>query len=102
MISVIVQRPPADTPGPDITDPLLTAEQAAVERGRIEIDTNGTNREMVTVSGPHRLWVHPGALVEYHGRRQTWRGMVRRCAVVISRQGEGFTADRNLELEREP
>ena len=33
-----MQRGQADRPGPDIVDPLLSAESAAVERGRIEID----------------------------------------------------------------
>jgi len=101
MIAVTVQRAPGDKPGPDITDPLLTADPAAVERGRNEIDAVCTNRATGTCSGPHRLFVQPGALVEYQGLRETWRGMVRRCAITITRDGDSFSATRSLEIERE-
>lgn len=101
MISIIVERSPADRTGEDIVDPLLTSETAALERGRNEIDANSTDRNMVTVTGPHRRWVPPGSLVEYHGRRATWRGKIIRCAITITRDGDSFTADRSLEMERE-
>jgi len=102
MIAVIVQRQPANKPGPDITDPLITSENAARERGRNEIDNNSTNRALVNLTGPHRLFVPTGTLVEYLGRRSSWRGMTRRCAITLSRDGDGFTGDRSLEAEREP
>ena len=102
MQSIIVQRQPADRPGPDISDPLLTAPHAARERGRIEIDREGTDRKLVSVAGPHRAWLAPGSLVEYQGRRGTWRGMVRRVGVSITRAEGEFRADHTLELEREP
>lgn len=100
MISIIVERPPANRTGPDITDPLLVTEAAALERGRTEIDANCSDRATVSVSGPHRRWVRPGALVEFHGRRSTWRGIVTRCALTITRDGDNFTATRSLEIER--
>ena len=102
MIQITVQRQPADTPGPDITDQLLTSEPAARERGRVEIDKNSTSRVMVTVSGPYRSWLAPGSLVAYHGRRGSFPALVRRCALTISRDGETFSATRSIELEREP
>jgi len=34
MISIIVERAPADRTGDDIVDPLITSEPAARERGR--------------------------------------------------------------------
>lgn len=95
-----MQRAPADRPGPDITDPLLTSETAALERGRTEIDANCSDRATVSVSGPHRRWVQAGALVEFHGRRSTWKGIVNRCALTITRDGDNFTATRSLEIER--
>lgn len=101
MILINVQRSPADTPGPDIASPLLTSELAARERGRVEIDHESTNRLMVAASGPCRGWVAPGSLVEYHGRRGTWRGLVIRCGITISRSEGGITAERHLEIERE-
>lgn len=102
MISIIVQRAPADRPGPDISDPLLTAPIAARERGRIEIDRESTDRQLVSVTGPFRAWLAPGSLVEYRGRRATWRGLVRRAGISITRSEGEFRADLALELEREP
>lgn len=101
MILINVQRSPADTQGPDITDALLTSDLAARERGRVEIDHHGTNRMQVAVSGPYRGFVRPGILVEYHGRRSIWRGMVRRSGLTLTRAGDSFSADRSLEIERE-
>lgn len=102
MQNILVQRPPADRQAPDITDPLLTAPIAARERGRQEIDRESTDRELVSVTGPYRAWISPGSLVEYRGRRCTWRGLVRRAGISISRNGDEFRADQTLELEREP
>lgn len=101
MIAIIVQRPPADRQGTDITDPLITSDLAARERGRNEIDRAGTNRALVSLSGPYRRFVPPGTLADVAGRRERWRGMVRRSAITISRNGDTFQADMALELERE-
>jgi hypothetical protein len=101
MISVTVQRAPADKQGADISDNLLTSDAAAVERGRNEIDAVCSNRATFTCTGPHRLFVPPGTVVEYHGRRSIWRGIVRRCAITLNRDGSSFTADRAFEIERE-
>lgn len=101
MISVTVQRPPGNKQGPDISDPLLTSDAAAIERGRNEIDAVCSDRATFTCSGPHRRWVRPGTVVEYHGHRSTWRGIIRRCAITISRDGNSFSAVRSFEIERE-
>lgn len=101
MISIIAERSPADRTGDDIVDPLLTSEAAALERGRNEIDAGSTDRSLVTVNGPHRRWIQPGALVKCHGQRATWPGIITRCAITITRDGDSFTADRSLEMERE-
>lgn len=101
MILLIAQRAPADKQGPDISDPLLCATSAAVERGRNAIDATCTNRRVVAVTGPYRQWVRPGVLVEVQGRRETYLGMVRRSALTIVRDGDQFKADFSIELERE-
>ena len=101
MISIVVERAPADRVGEDIVDPLLTSEPAALERGRNEIDGQCSERVIVSINGPHRRWIQPGKLVEYHGQRSTWRGQVTQCAITITRDGDTFTADRALEMERE-
>lgn len=101
MIAITVQREPADKQGPDITDPLLTAENAALERGRNEIDHNSTARIIESITGPYRRFVAPGSLAKFHGRRGYWKGMVTRCAITLNRNAETFTAECALEMERE-
>ncbi|HNC99106.1 MAG TPA: hypothetical protein PKW90_23425, partial [Myxococcota bacterium] len=96
MISIIVERSPANRTGPEITDALLTSEAAAVERGRCEIDA-ATPVVVETLTGPHRRWIAPGSLLRFHGRRDAWQGIVTRCSLTISRDGDTFTADRSLE-----
>ena len=101
-MQIIVQRPPADRQGPDISDALLTAPMAARERGRAEIDRESTDRVLVQITGPYLGWLSPGSLVEYRGRRGSWRGLARRCALTLSRSEGEFRADHTVELEREP
>ena len=102
MIAVIVERPPGDRQGPDISDPLVTSVEAASERGRNEIDRACTNRELVQSSGALATWIRPGVLVEVLDAEQhAWRGMIRSCALVINRGVDSVTADINLEIERE-
>lgn len=101
MISITVQRQPGDKPGPQITDHLLTTEAVALERGRNEIDALCSNRALVSCTGPYRRFILPGTLIEYQARRSTFRGIVRRCALNVSRDGDRFSAEFALEIERE-
>ncbi len=101
MISVIVERAPGDKQGPDISDPLITSALVAVERGRNAIDANCSSRESVSSTGPHKGFVRPGSMVEVaDSEQQVWRGMAMSCAIVINRNGDSFTADTNLVIER--
>jgi len=101
MISVIVQRPPADRQGPDISDPLITSEPVAVERGRNEIDYHSSNRETITGSGPLRSFIRPGLLVQVADMESAaYRAKVTACALVLTRSDTSFVADINLTLER--
>jgi len=101
MISLIAERAPADKHGPDISDPLITAAQVAVERGRNEIDANCSNRELVTGAGPLAGFIRPGRVIEVaDSEQQVWRGMVTGCSISISRSDGDFAADINVNIER--
>jgi hypothetical protein len=101
MISIIVERPPADRQGDDISDDLLTSATAAVERGRNEIDASCSNRELISSSGPLKDFIRPGALIEVGDmEQQVWRGMVKSVAITVDRTEESFAADINLVTER--
>jgi hypothetical protein len=95
---ILVQRPPASRQGPDISDPLLTAEPVAVERGRNEIDKNCSSRQIVTLEvAPLALRIN--TLVEVQDvSGSSWRGLV--TGIRISQtNGEGVAM--TLTLERE-
>jgi len=64
MISIIVERSPGDNQGPDIVDSLIATEVQAVERGRVEIDKQSTNRMIISGSCPMRSYMEPGKLVQ--------------------------------------
>lgn len=102
MINVQVQRVPADRPGPDISDPLITSENAARERGRNEIDYACSHRQKVSGSGDLQQFLQPGALVEVQETaRPPWRGQLKRWSMRITRQESEVTADQVMEIERE-
>jgi hypothetical protein len=63
MISVTVKRGAGDRTGPEIVDSMISSEAQAVQRGRIEIDKQCSNRMIVQCSGPFRVYMRPGALV---------------------------------------
>lgn len=101
MIAVLVQRPPADQQGPDISDNLITSEPVAVERGRNEIDRNSSSREIVTGSGALRAFLQPGSLIEVMDfEAGPWRGMVTGFSLSVTRSETEFSADTNLTVER--
>lgn len=101
MISVIVERAPGDKQGPDISDPLITSTLVAVERGRNEIDDNCSSRETVQSTGPFKGFIRPGSMAEVaDSEQQVWRGIVQSCAIVINRDGDSFSVDTNLTIER--
>ena len=75
-MKVIAQRHPADKPGVDVSDPLLTSAPAAIERGRSLIDSAALpNRTTQTVA--YRGGVNNGQLVSVKDASQgaSWRGL---------------------------
>lgn len=102
MISVTVQRSPADRQGPDISDPLITSDGVARERGRNEIDANSTNRELVSGSGPMGDFMRPGRLVEVMDAEQAaWRGRLNKVAYTMQRSGDSISMLTATVIERE-
>jgi hypothetical protein len=61
----IIQRHPADVEGPDIVDPLLTSEEAIIQRGRAEINENSKSKVDVSCNLiPGVGYIEPGTIVE--------------------------------------
>lgn len=102
MISVEVRRSPADRQGPIISDPLITTEEVARERGRKEIDENSTDRELVSGSGPMGDYLRPGRLVGVMDAEQAaWRGRLIKVAFTLQRSGDSISLLTATEIERE-
>ena len=102
MITVLVQRDPANRQGSDITDPLLTSELAAVERGRNEIDANCSSRVQVSMETVPLAGVRPNQLVEVQDiAAPAWRGLLTGMTVRVSRDSEQVNASMTITVERE-
>lgn len=102
MISVIVERAPADKQGDDIVDALITANNVALERGRNEIDSNFTNRESVSSTGPCQGYMRQGRLIEISDSEQlAWRGIIRTVAINVTAGIGSYERMINLTIERE-
>lgn len=103
MISIIVQRPPADYQGPDISDPLIATEAQAQARGREEIDRSGSDRVIVSGTCPLHSYMRPGSMVLVTDiQLGQYPAMLKSFALTMDRQPDGsFTATTNVTLERE-
>lgn len=103
MISIIVQRPPADNQGPDISNPLIGTESQAIGAATAEIDKHSTDRVEVSGVIPLNPYMKPGLVVLVTDlQRGQYRAMIISFSVTISREADGgFTATSNIVLERE-
>ena len=83
---------------PVITEKLLTAREAAVERGRQELDEQGQNRSVYRVNMPLTKLVLPGSLVEVQNSSQgvNWTG---KC-VSVSLTVKSGSVSQGLGIER--
>ena len=62
-MNITVKRYNADHPAPDIVEPILTDINAALERGRNELD-KGEDFQTVRITALYVAGIAPGALVE--------------------------------------
>lgn len=108
MIRLIVSRPPADRPGQDIVEPLLSGSGvAARERGRIELDANSSPRERVSVEIDPQPGLAINTLAEVLEQgKAPWRGLIDsiRMEITASTDEQGrlvLARAMVLEIERE-
>lgn len=102
-MQITVTRSPANLQGNDIIDPLLTSDQAAVERGRREIDASyPADREVVSCQCPKHDYIETGSLASVMEAHRRYASMVRywSLTLTIDETGSRFTADTRLSLER--
>ncbi len=110
MINVIVCRGassagcPLDDPnlswGNDISDPLLTSDLAAQERGRVEIDKNYSNRNIDNLILYQLDYIQPGKMYSLVEPLTSDTGLVTSFALNISKTGQNtFTAQTSINME---
>lgn len=98
-VSIVVQRYPGDTPGPDIVDNILTDEIAARERGRAEINHNCSSRKIVHGNGPKNSLMYPCVLTEVIKKRVRYRGILTMYSRSYNRAGSNFEIDSAMSIE---
>lgn len=87
MIEITVTRGAGDVQGETITEPILSGSTAAARaRAIAELDTQGTDREMVSleIAPPPLEALQPGALVEIQEVGRIWRGIIDSVSSEIS------------------
>ena len=72
---------------PVITEKLLTTREAAVERGKQELDEQGANRAVYKLNMPLTKLVLPGSLVEVQDSSQAenWIGKCVSVSLTVKR-----------------
>lgn len=103
MISVIVQRGAGDNQGQDISDALISTEEVAIQRGRVEIDRQYTDRVRMSGTTPLISSIKPTAIVGLSDiENGVTNAMVRSFAVSVSVNAGTISAMANIVIEREP
>lgn len=98
-VDIIVQRAPADRPGEDIVDVLLSDDGVATERGRANINHEGSSRKMVSASGPKNSLMYPCRLTEVIKKAVRYRGILIMYSRSYNRAQKSFTIDSAVIVE---
>jgi hypothetical protein len=98
MIDIFVVRGLGDKRGEDIVDPLITTVAVALQRGRNELDRQGSGLQEVSVETVYRPGVRLGQLGYYVDVRSglSWYGKVSG----ISHRIDGPALTTTLQIEK--
>lgn len=86
--------------GNDISDPLLTEESVAQERGRVEIDSSYTNRVISGINTANRKYIPMGTVVGIDEDGVLKRGMLKSSKISLVREKESFATATEMIVER--
>lgn len=92
-VDIIVQRGAGDAPGQDIVDSLLGTVDAAIVRGRVELDENGGGSSSVSIDLPMTGGLRRGMLVQVDDTEFgiTWIGKIESVSHSWGGLSEGST-----------
>jgi hypothetical protein len=86
--------------GNDISDPLLTDEAVAKERGRVEIDSSYTNRVISGINTANRKYIPMGTIVGINEGGEVKNGMLKSAKISLVRERESFATATEMIFER--
>ena len=88
--------------GKTISDGMIETEAVAQARGRAEIYANYSNRMMVNGNMPFSDYIKPGKMLVFTDvEKGDFISLVNKSEIVIRKQGAEYTADLQIQLERE-
>lgn len=90
---------PALNWGPDISDSLLSTEDAAFERGAAEINETSTNRTDISFKSNRLDFIQPGSFIGLAEENNQKNGIVQSTSITIKRSGNKITANSSFQLE---
>ena len=91
---------PALNWGNDISEVLLTNEDVALERGRVEIDEGYTNRINSNIAIASRIYAYPGSFVGINDDGIINSGMLKSIKLSLKKSGDSFSTATNMTIER--
>jgi len=86
--------------GSDISDVLLTTEEVALERGRVEIDIGYSNRINSGLNIASPMFIYPGSLVGINEGGEINNGMLNSIGLSLTKNGDTFSVSTSLSIER--
>ena len=88
--------------GEDITDSMIETEAVARSRGRAEIYSKYSDRMSISGNMPLTDYIKAGKVALYTDMEKgDYISLITRSAISIKRTDNSYTANLNLELERE-
>jgi len=85
--------------GGEISDPVLCTEEAAVERGRVEIDAEYVNRLQTNVTLHSQTFTQPGSLISITDNTNSDKGLLKTININYARTTNSILVQSLLDIE---
>lgn len=86
--------------GGDISDILLSTDEAAIERGRIEIDRQYTNRINSTIALHQTTFIQPGNLIAVSNVDKIETGRMGQGSISVIKSDDSLTVGSEIIMEK--
>ena len=86
--------------GSDISDQLLSTEEAALERGRIELDKQFSNRRDCNLALHQTTFMQPGVIIATMNVDAIEKGRLSRLSINVQRSGDSLIVGSDVSMEK--